>query len=278
MTLLDSAGVALGLAVGVILVQFALSAAGKTKQPAPSTSSVRERGDVKTKTLEPGFELTRRLQHALTGCLFVGVSMCKILSPEQQTITLASSTAWFYLVHRLRLRYPGLNHFLKSQLTAIARPDELAGKTPGSFYFLLGSTICSLFPERVYHLSILMLSFGDPAAGLLGTLWQKRYSRADASNTKQKTLAGSMGAFCACTLVTFLYLYVVCKLESSYTKIIFVSLLSGGIGSLAERIEVAGLNDNLVIPLICACSWFLIFHNFDFMLVCYVKKQWPSTP
>jgi hypothetical protein len=108
--------------------------------------------------------VARRLQHMLTGAAFVAVPKSRLLTREQSASTLLACAAGFYIVHLLRLRWPALQRALEAAVASIARPHEIAGAVPASFFFLLGSGLaCAAFDLDVYALSVAMLAVGDPA-------------------------------------------------------------------------------------------------------------------
>mmetsp|Transcript_1684 Transcript_1684/g.2659 ORF Transcript_1684/g.2659 Transcript_1684/m.2659 type:complete len:235 (-) Transcript_1684:1523-2227(-) len=182
------------------------------------------------------------------GCIFVYLSISGTLSARALTLTLAVCAACFYSVHLLRLQFPGLNAFLVKHYKNILRPDEARGKLPGAFYFLLGTALsCAVFDTHIFHLAILFLSFGDPAAGLFGTLLK----RGNPGNSK--SFGGSFAAFVASALSTLVLELICChgsEINHDLT-LAKVSLLGGIIGALAERVNLLGIDDNFTLPL-CA--------------------------
>jgi hypothetical protein len=88
--------------------------------------------------------LERRLQHAATGVLFVAVSALQVMPRAVETVTLLGCCAVFYVLHRLRLQSRAFQAFFEQHFSNIARPEEIAGRIPSSFYFLLSTAVCNV--------------------------------------------------------------------------------------------------------------------------------------
>jgi dolichol kinase len=128
------------------------------------STAVSTAGGLTVSTHPATVHVARRLQHMLTGAAFVAVPKSRLLTREQSASTLLACAAGFYIVHLLRLRWPALQRALEAAVASIARPHEIAGAVPASFFFLLGSGLaCAAFDLDVYALSVAMLAVGDPA-------------------------------------------------------------------------------------------------------------------
>jgi len=82
-------------------------------------------------------EHTRRIQHFATGLLIAVLRLFFVPCPSAHQILFVSS-AILYSLHLLRLVFPKLRQHLKDSFSELLRPDEVNGKCPGAFYFLLG--------------------------------------------------------------------------------------------------------------------------------------------
>jgi dolichol kinase len=89
---------------------------------------------------------------------------------------LAGAAGAFAAIHCLRLRNEQVNKAFLALFKPIMREHEKKN-IPGAFYFLLGcSASFFLFPLSLGILVVLLLSIGDPAASLVGTLCSLEYS------------------------------------------------------------------------------------------------------
>jgi hypothetical protein len=171
------AGAVVAAVVLVLVIQFAvgrLFAAGGAGKAAAAASAaaaatLAERPGGARLAADTRLHVARRLQHMLTGAAFVAVPKSQLLTREQSSATLLACAAGFYLVHLLRLRWPALQRALEAAVASIARPHEIAGAVPASFFFLLGSGLaCAAFDLDVYAVSVAMLAVGDPAVSARG--------------------------------------------------------------------------------------------------------------
>lgn len=70
---------------------------------------------------------------------------------------------------------------------------------PGALYFLIGVTIGTMFFGKIeFHLSMIILSFGDPFASLFGIYFKTPFI------TKNKTIAGTLGCGLMCVGLSLL--------------------------------------------------------------------------
>lgn len=249
------------MAVAATLVlQFALSKSSSRDVRDPSAPSSSSRGVTAAPASAPkqSLHVIRRLQHAATGCIFVYASE-NLLDPTQTSLTLLSCSLLFYGIHRLRLALPQLNDFLVKHYASLLRPDEAAGKLPGAFFFLAGSTLCSVaYEKHIFHLAVLLLSFGDPCAGLVGTLYKHRAAyehRAGPEGrglvaAQGKTAVGSLACFVACFATTFVVEHWSCHADNKRTALV-TALYGACVGSVAERADLLlRVDDNLAMPVI----------------------------
>ena len=227
-----------------------------------------------------GLHLARRAQHALSGlCICAVHQIChdRIKQGEATWVTphtgaaiLAFFAAVFLVVHAARLRYPTLNDTLVRVMENVLREEEASGaKIPASFWFLLGSSgVMLLYPAHgghLFRLPLLLLSLGDPAAGLLGSL----YGRTPWRGASGKTVEGSLGCALVCAVVAVVYFLVESeffgyefffKRGGSHSRVLMwqVSALVGLIGALSELVKVPHLDDNLTMPVFAACGLWLV--------------------
>ena len=229
--------------------------------------------------------LARRAQHAVSGLFICAIhQICHdriragggqkiLLTPHTGSLLLLFFAGIFFATHRARLRFPSLNRALVRVMKNILRKEEASGeKIPASFWFLLGTAaVMRAFPTHgghIFRLALLVLSFGDPAAGLIGSL----YGRTPWFGASGKTVEGSVGCALVCAMVAALYFF----LESEYFGHVFfrgsnedqfessmwhVSGFVGVIGALSELVKVPYLDDNFTMPIFAAGGlWFV--HSF----------------
>lgn len=182
-------------------------------------------------------ELTRKLVHLGTGVLTLLFPL--MLSSHWYVLFLCAGFAAILL---LSLRFG----FLQS-INAIDRDSW------GSLCYPVAVYLTFLFYAQFFHahhlidfyLPILVLAVCDPVAALVGKRFPaKKFSRAKNS----KTLAGCLGFFISCCLLTLLLLVCFNSLNSIHTKtLVFVCILSAS-ATFTEAISGKGI-DNLTIPI-----------------------------
>jgi dolichol kinase len=153
---------------------------------------------------------------------------------------------------------------------------------PGAFYFLLGTTLSTLFfSTSIARTALLVLSVSDPIAGLVGvsfsdigcnTSWKKLWGKLSGRNVGSKgeegpTVAGSLA--CALSTVVCTYVYIPSVAIATTLATIPTLTLSSRIliGISTAFVEaVAGrqfpligdvMDDNLLIPIVVGgmLSW-----------------------
>jgi dolichol kinase len=202
----------------------------------------------KPKLSRPELHFARRAQHALTGTLFSAeVVCCVIPSPQIQACTLFVCSGCFYGIHRLRLRNSSLNNRLVAWYGPLLRADEAAGKLPAACFFMLGCGLTILiFSNTAAVIGIMCLSWGDPCAGVVGSLYGRRRF------TNGKSLEGSLSCVLVCSFVAFMSLIF---LGPPTLPILTATLLSFSIGLVSAIVELLSpkeLDDNLCIPFVVA--------------------------
>lgn len=226
--------------------------------------------------------LARRLQHLLSGLAIIAVHhVCYdrlasgqeiLVSPRGGVVILLCAALGFYTVHAARLVFPSLNTVVVRLMKNILREEEARGeKVPASFHFLLGAAVVlHFFPAHsghIFRMALLLLSVGDPAAGLFGTLiGQTRWPGGGG-----KTVEGSLGCAFACSLAAAMYFYIEhrffdyslisCTVDgqsSGYkffdSNCVSLSCLIGLIGAVSELISLPLVDDNFSMPVAAAVA------------------------
>lgn len=172
----------------------------------------------------------------------------------------------------LRFYSPSFNQIYIKFLGALMRESEVRGWN-GVVWYLVGTiTVLSIFPKDVATLSILLLSWCDTAASTFGRAWGRYTPRI----RRGKSLAGSLAAFLVGAVSAGLFWGLVVpntprwhddpinaimwgqRLMVGDTKITggwalsAMSLVTGLIASASEVVDLWGLDDNVVIPVLSA--------------------------
>ncbi len=172
-------------------------------------------------------ELLRQSFHAINGVLFFALIL---ITPPIffQSLMICLTIAFIYLKI---LVYKGYKVPIAQDYFKIIGRKKEDGE--GSFYFILGALIVSLFFEPlVAGVAVLVLGMSDAASTIIGYYFGK------VKIYKKKTLEGTSAFF----LTTFLII--------SYFFNPIAGLISGIILAVIEL--YSGFNDNIVIPPACA--------------------------
>lgn len=158
-------------------------------------------------------------------------------------------TAVFVGLDFWRLR----SHTVNSGLMLFFKPfmrEEERRNLAGTSYLLLGSSLIITFcPPPVTELTLILLAVADPLASLVGLRFgqDKLFGH--------KSLQGSMAAFFSCMFLAAFYLW---QNNLMVERLLFISILCGLIGAIAELVPVFKLDDNFTFPVITASAlWFL---------------------
>ncbi|KAF8458519.1 cytidylyltransferase family-domain-containing protein [Kalaharituber pfeilii] len=222
-------------------------------------------------------EVPRKLLHVSIGGFVVylymhGYQPAKLIPP------LTAAFIPITTADILRLNWPAFNRFYIRALGALMRESEVRGMN-GVVWYLVGSlTVLGVFPKDVATLSILLLSWCDTAASTFGRAFGKYTPRI----RKGKSLAGSLASFVVGALTAAVFWgYIVPRTpkfkddpvnalmwggklgflmggEASKAVVSggwalgLMSLWTGLVASVSEAMNVWGLDDNVVIPVVSA--------------------------
>jgi len=183
----------------------------------------------------------------------------------------------------LRFISPSFNWFYIRVLGALMRETEYSGWN-GVIWYLVGTwTVLTVFPKDIATLSVLLLSWCDTAASTFGRL----YGRYTPRIRKNKSLAGSLAAMMVGAASAAVFYGVVVPATplweddpipalSFFNKLGIsglgyisgglalgvMSVVTGFIGAASEVIDVWGLDDNAVIPIVSAVGIYGFFKCF----------------
>jgi dolichol kinase len=162
----------------------------------------------------------------------------------------------FVAIDLIRLRNKNINVLVTHYFRPIMRQSEI-NSLAGTTYLMAGVAILiHFFDPLIVQLSLIFLALADPIASYFGIRYGKDKILGD------KTLQGFLAAFGVCSACSFLFLYLH---DENIWRAVVVSFIGGLIGSLAELIPVAKLDDNLTIPVASGLGLSLVFYIFGFL-------------
>ncbi|KAG0636723.1 hypothetical protein HOY80DRAFT_1011087 [Tuber brumale] len=177
----------------------------------------------------------------------------------------------------LRFYSPSFNQLYIRLLGALMRESEVTGWN-GVVWYLVGTiTVLSIFPKDVATLSILLLSWCDTAASTFGRAWGRYTPRI----RRGKSLAGSLASFVVGAVTAAAFWGVIVPGTRPFWDdpvdgkmwagrlglqalglgdaqvnggwgLALMSAVTGVIASVSEAMDVFGLDDNVVIPVLSA--------------------------
>ena len=205
--------------------------------------------------------LKRKFQHIISGLVLLAVDMTNILSPFQEAAIVSLCAFVFLLIVHFTPRDVFVSIFKD-----ILRSSEASGKVyPATLWFLLGCVaLLLLFPKDpdIYRLGLLMLSAGDPVAGIYGGLYGKRKWMSGG----KKSVEGTSACVVVCSLVTALYLFLTNNRITNGPTINTISFcfVAGVVGGITELIPTP-FDDNFSMPVLSGIGlWFVHYYLFSF--------------
>lgn len=203
----------------VVSVQFLVVWVAK-RAPAPSRARL---------------SLDRRAQHAASGVAIVGLALAAGTGRAYDSAVLLGSAGLLYAGHVLRLRSPRVAAWVRQRFGTLLREHELNGSPPGAFYFLLGCGLVTLAcDKRDAVAAVLCLSFGDPCAGIAGSLWGRAGG---------KSAAGTA----ACVAASFAATAAFGALRGD-GGVAWAAVAAAAAGASEAAGSPGGLDDNLLVP------------------------------
>lgn len=224
-------------------------------------------------------EIPRKLLHVSIGFVVVycyrnGYQPSAIVPPlTAALVPIASADI-------LRFYFPSFNSLYIKLLGALMRESEVRGWN-GVVWYLAGSiVVLTIFPKDVATLSILLLSWCDTAASTFGRAWGRCTPRIRSG----KSVAGSLGALVVGALTAGVFWGWIVPTTQAWPNdpveglmwdgklslqgvgeitggwaLAAMSLLTGMVASASEVLDVWGMDDNLVIPVVSAVGvWGLL--------------------
>lgn len=168
-----------------------------------------------------------------------------------------------FLLDIIRFNWPYFNKLYCSTVGFLMREKEV-NSVNGVIWFQLGSLITFMsHSQDVAVMAILLLSWSDTAASTVG----RRFGHASPKLARGKSLVGSVAAFFTGIIACYVFYGAIAPRYPQYSQgfeydpstnmlnLHTLALLSGFIAAVSEGIDIAGLDDNLTIPVLS--SFFL---------------------
>lgn len=156
----------------------------------------------------------------------------------------------------IRVKYPRYNKIFNTLFKAILRSTEL-DKLAGTTYLLTSVIFISfIFSHSVVSLSLLFLAFADPIASFVGITWGRH------KIFGHKSYQGFFAALIVCIILTYFFL----SYHNLGVNILFIAVLAGLCGALAELIPIGQMDDNFTMPIFSSICLYFLFIFFSIPL------------
>lgn len=177
-------------------------------------------------------EFIRKLLH-LSNLVIPFTYLFYFDSKVEALIILLPITLLASLIEYLRINSISVKNIFDKYLFSMLRNHEKSGKYTGATWVFISSTLSiGIFPKDIAIISLIYMSIGDTAAGLIG----RKFGRIKIYN---KTLEGALAGFIVCLIVGLMI-----DLNLSKT-VVAIGALSAAI---IEFMPIS-IDDNLRIPL-----------------------------
>ena len=177
-------------------------------------------------------EFIRKLLH-LSNLVIPFTYLFYFDSKVEALIILLPITLLASLIEYLRINSISVKNIFDKYLFSMLRNHEKSGKYTGATWVFISSTLSiGIFPKDIAIISLIYMSIGDTAAGLIG----RKFGRIKIYN---KTLEGALAGFIVC-----LFVGLMIDLNLSKT-LVAIGALSAAIIELMP----ISIDDNLRIPL-----------------------------
>lgn len=144
----------------------------------------------------------RKIFHVMTGYIFA-LLRNGLVGEKVFAVTFACLGFGCFFGEVLRHNTKFWRNFFLSLFGAFMRSHELEDHFSGMAYYLLGMAACGCFRRQDGVMGILMLTVGDPAAGVCGVLSKRFVQKLHMRPPKGKTLMGSIGCAACCALASY---------------------------------------------------------------------------
>ncbi len=177
-------------------------------------------------------ELLRKFLH-LSNLIIPFTYLFYFDSKVEVLIVLLPITLFSLLIEYLRINSTLVKLFFDKYLFLMLRNHEKSGKYTGATWVFISSTLSiGIFPKDIAIISLIYMSIGDTAAGLIG----RKFGNIKIYN---KTLEGAFAGFIACLMVGWM-------IDLNLSKTI---LTIGALSATIIELLPMSIDDNLRIPL-----------------------------
>lgn len=230
--------------LSILSVQLVLGRTRKT----PLTSTV---------SMGRSLQVQRRLQHILSGLIVLYFQ--RYSRASEFILFLSISTLAILFIHFSRLHSSFIQEHFIHHFRYILRDSEMRGmRVPGALYFLIGDIIAFfLYPKNFCSLVILSVTFGDPTAGIVGTLFESR------KLIGNKSFAGTIGCAIVSGFVLTFAAHIFGIIPSDFSSYFIAFGLLGTISAVSEMLAV--LDDNLTMPILFGAIFRILIAFSDFI-------------
>lgn len=202
-------------------------------------------------------EIPRKLFHVSIGFITLYLH-CHGYKTANTWRPVGIAVSTIFLLDLIRFNWPYFNKLYCSTVGFLMREKEV-NSINGVIWFQLGSVITFMCQSQdVSVMSVLLLSWSDTAASTIG----RQFGHASPKLARGKSLIGSVAAFITGVIACYLFYGVITPRYPQYSQdfaydpstnmlnLHTLALLSGFIAAVSEGIDIAGLDDNLTIPVL----------------------------
>ena len=177
-------------------------------------------------------ELLRKLLH-LSNLIIPFTYLLYFDSKVEILIILLPITSFSLLIEYLRINSKSVKNIFDKYLFLMLRNHEKSGKYTGATWVFISSILSiGIFPKDIAIISLIYMSIGDTAAGLIG----RKYGKIKIYN---KTLEGALAGFIICLMVGLM-------IDLNISKSI---LTIGALSAAIIELLPISIDDNIRIPL-----------------------------
>jgi dolichol kinase len=195
----------------------------------------------------------RKIAHVSIGLFFLYFFVYSGLPKWVIWTSSLAFVAWEFAMEIGRHNNPKFNAWVCKVFRPFMREDEKTKINSAIFYTVSILLTYILCPIEVAILTLLFVSVGDTAAGVIGVYYGKH------KISKHVSLEGWLGCFAVCTLMSAVYAGWLFENPIHGFSWFFFSVIAGAVAAVSEGC-FKRLDDNFVIPMISApCLWVLMW-------------------
>ncbi|GES77360.1 ATP synthase mitochondrial F1 complex assembly factor 2 [Rhizophagus clarus] len=211
-------------------------------------------------------EFSRKLLHSTIGFIVL------LIYSSNDAIIVRNKLLYMFsiasLAEVLRFLNKRFNEIYVRVFGFMMREREKTEKCNGVISYLMGCiSVLTLFPKDIAAISILILSWCDTAASFAG----RRWGHYTYKFSNGKSLAGTLAAIMVGSIAAYIFWgsgllkhdpeNASWIEEKSVLSLPILIILTGIIGGISELIDLWGLDDNLVIPLLTGIMLRILFKS-----------------